>query len=106
MIKIIGILLSVSLLFVPLAFADPGKGDIIFRPAGTDPVFFSHDYHTKVRGVRCSACHFQLFAASDNGNKMKKEKLTKRDFCEHCHNGLKGFDATSEKNCGRCHKKQ
>jgi hypothetical protein len=36
---------------------------------------------------------------------MKREKMTKRDFCEHCHNGLKGFDARSEKNCSRCHKK-
>jgi hypothetical protein len=36
---------------------------------------------------------------------MKKEAITKRDFCEHCHNGMKGFDAGSSKNCTRCHKK-
>jgi hypothetical protein len=36
---------------------------------------------------------------------MKKESITKRDFCEHCHNGMKGFDAGSAKNCSRCHKK-
>ena len=37
---------------------------------------------------------------------MKKEKLTKRDFCLYCHNGMKGFDAQAAKNCGRCHKRK
>jgi len=39
------------------------------------------------------------------GYEMKKESITKRDFCSHCHNGMKGFDAASAKNCARCHKK-
>ena len=107
MIKIIGALLA-SMLLMSYAFAaepGPGKGDIIFKPNNTDPVIFSHDYHLKVRGIRCAACHFQTFAESGNSYQMKKNVLTKRDFCEHCHNGMKGFDAKSEKNCVRCHKK-
>jgi hypothetical protein len=31
--------------------------------------------------------------------------LNKRDFCQHCHNGMKSFDVASVKNCERCHKK-
>ena len=104
MIKTISALLA-SLLFLSFAFAETNKGDIIFKPKNVDPVIFSHDYHTKNRGIRCAACHFQTFAASGNSYQMKKEKLVKRDFCEHCHNGMKGFDARGEKNCTRCHKK-
>lgn len=83
-----------------------GGGDIIFRPAGMDPVLFSHDYHIKTRGIRCNACHFKGFAKDTSGYQMQKEKINKRDFCGHCHNGMKGFDATSNSNCTRCHKKQ
>ena len=54
-----------------------GGGDITFTPAGVDPVKFSHDHHTKARGLKCSVCH----------------------------NGMKSFDAASAKNCARCHSK-
>ncbi|MHB8844247.1 MAG: c(7)-type cytochrome triheme domain-containing protein [Nitrospirota bacterium] len=81
-----------------------GGGDITFKPAGTDPVMFSHDHHAKTRGLKCAACHFQRFAQGQ-GYAMNKETLTKRDFCSHCHNGMKSFDAAAAKNCTRCHKK-
>jgi len=92
------------LLVSATAFAE-GGGDITFKPANADPVMFSHDYHLKTRGIRCMACHFQLFSDDGGGYRMKKEKMTKQNFCAHCHNGLKGFDVTSAKNCGRCHKR-
>lgn len=82
-----------------------GGGDITFTPPNVDPVLFSHDTHTKFRGVRCMACHFEQFSAGKNGYSIKKEKLSKRDFCGHCHNGLKAFDDESAKNCVRCHRK-
>ena len=104
MIKTISALLA-SLLLLSFAFAETNKGDITFKLKKADPVVFSHDYHTKNRCIRCAACHFQTFAATGNSFQMKKEKLTKQDFCEHCHNGMKGFDARGEKNCTRCHKK-
>ncbi|NTW59084.1 MAG: hypothetical protein HGA43_07950 [Nitrospirae bacterium] len=81
-----------------------GGGDIEFKPAGADPVQFSHDFHSKARGLKCAACHFQKFSKGQ-GYEMKKESITKRDFCSHCHNGMKSFDAASGKNCTRCHKK-
>jgi len=95
----------VFILFSAVAYGQQGKGNITFTPSNAAPVVFSHDFHTKMRGVKCAACHFESFSASGNSFQMKKEKLTKRDFCEHCHNGMKSFDAKSEKNCGRCHKK-
>ena len=81
-----------------------GGGDITFTLNTADPVLFSHDYHTKTRGIKCAACHFQKFSKGQS-YEMKKEVITKRDFCEHCHNGMKGFDAASSKNCTRCHQK-
>lgn len=81
-----------------------GGGDIIFNIKGADPVLFSHDHHSKVKGLKCAACHFTRFSAG-TGYEMKKQSITKRDFCSLCHNGMKGFDASSERNCARCHKK-
>ena len=81
-----------------------GGGDITFKPAGADPVIFSHDHHAKDRGIKCAACHFQRFSKGQ-AYEMNKETLTKRDFCSHCHNGMKSFDASAAKNCTRCHKK-
>lgn len=101
-------ILSVLLMFglCPLtAFAVIGGGDVTFKPSGTDPVIFSHDYHMKNRGIKCLACHLKTFAAAEGEHQIKKEKLNKRDFCQHCHNGMKGFDVTSAGNCTRCHKK-
>jgi len=99
----LGVLLLACLL-PGAVFAVTGGGDVTFSPPGTDPVVFSHDYHMKNRGIKCSACHFNAFAASGE-YKIKKEKLNKSDFCQHCHNGMKGFDVTSPGNCARCHKK-
>jgi c(7)-type cytochrome triheme protein len=82
-----------------------GGGDITFTPEKADPVLFSHDYHLKLRGLKCAACHFNKFA-NGVGYEMKKESITKRGFCEHCHNGMKAFDVDSSKNCTRCHKKE
>ena len=100
------VILVIALLVVQcnIAFAEAGKGNITFSLKKAGPVVFSHEYHTRIRGVRCAACHFQTFSAG-NSLRMKQEKMTKRDFCGHCHNGLKGFDAQSEKNCTRCHAK-
>jgi c(7)-type cytochrome triheme protein len=96
--------IMVLLLAIGTTVLAVGGGDISFKLTGVDPVVFSHDYHAKVRGLKCAACHFQRFSKGQ-GYEMNKESLTKRDFCTHCHNGMKGFDAASAKNCSRCHKK-
>jgi c(7)-type cytochrome triheme protein len=81
-----------------------GGGDITFTLTKADPVHFSHDYHLKLRGLKCAACHFQKFSKGAT-YEMNKEAITKQDFCVHCHNGMKAFDAGSAKNCARCHAK-
>jgi c(7)-type cytochrome triheme protein len=99
------LLLSMLFLIATAATASAiGGGDITFTPTGADRVQFSHDHHSKTRGLKCAACHFQKFSKGQ-GYEMKKETITKRDFCSHCHNGMKSFDAASTKNCARCHKK-
>ncbi len=82
-----------------------GGGDIVFAPPNADPVRFSHDFHLKQRGLKCAACHFRQFAKASAGYEMKKDTITKDGFCVHCHNGMKAFDLSSDKNCTRCHKK-
>ncbi len=104
------ILQTILVILMPLSAcadahaADTG-GDIKFDSQKAGAVHFSHDYHTRLRGLRCMACHFRMFEEAGGSYKMKKEKITKRDFCEYCHNGMKGFDAQEAKNCIRCHKK-
>lgn len=98
------LLITLSMTIAGSAFA-VGGGDIVFTPPNSAPVTFSHDYHMKARGIKCAACHFTTFSANSGGYKIKKEKLNKRDFCQHCHNGMKSFDAGSDNNCKRCHKK-
>lgn len=102
------ILFSSAILSVLLLAASgasgAGGGNITFTPKDAAPVVFSHDIHTKTHGVKCMACHFSKFAAGTNGFQINKETLNKREFCGHCHNGLKAFDLESRKNCGRCHK--
>ncbi len=88
------------------AHATVGGGDIVFTPKDNDPVTFSHEYHAKERGIKCMACHFDRFAVGSGGFKINKSVLNKREFCGHCHNGLKSFDLSSTQNCGRCHKKK
>ena len=99
------ILLVIALTAIRASALAVDGGDITFKPAGIDPVHFNHDYHLKTRGLKCSACHFLTFARDAGSFQIKKEKLNKRDFCGHCHNGMKGFDAGSDKNCTLCHKK-
>ena len=82
-----------------------GGGNVTFEPAGADQVVFSHDFHLKTKGIKCTACHFSTFSQGSGSFQIKKEKLNKRDFCQHCHNGLKSFDVSLDKNCARCHKK-
>ena len=99
------VILIMMMFLLPLSTAlAAGGGDISFTPKNADPVQFSHDYHLKLRGLKCAACHFQKFAKGV-GYEMKKEQITKNDFCVHCHNGLKAFDVASPNNCNRCHKK-
>ncbi len=96
---------SIMILILAESALAVGGGDIRFTPPNSDPVVFSHDYHMKARGIKCVACHFSAFSDESGSYRIKKEKLNKRDFCKHCHNGMKSFAVSSEKNCKRCHKK-
>ena len=81
-----------------------GGGDLTFSPSGASPVVFSHEQHVKLQGIRCSACHYQIFQMTKGSNKIDMSKITKGSFCGNCHNGQKAFDVKDPKNCVRCHK--
>lgn len=100
------VLTVVTIIFLAAAvYSATGGGNLKFTPEKAAPVYFSHEYHVDVKGIKCMACHLHRFELVRGTYKMKKGKLNKRDFCEFCHNGLKGFDAGSTKNCNRCHKR-
>jgi c(7)-type cytochrome triheme protein len=86
------------------AFGVTGGGDLTFKPAGVNPVVFSHDVHVNVKGLRCSGCHYAMFMVSSGSYKMDLKKITKADFCVKCHNGQKSFDVGNTNNCVKCHK--
>jgi c(7)-type cytochrome triheme protein len=100
---VLAAVVGATMLLSPSAFAASG-GDITFTPPNTEPVHFSHDYHLKQRGLQCIACHNPKFLKG-TGYEMKKETITKNDFCGTCHNGMKAFDVANKKNCIRCHSK-
>jgi c(7)-type cytochrome triheme protein len=94
-------------LTAPLAAsaAQVGGGDLTFRPKNALPVVFSHEYHVKEKGLKCTGCHYAIFHMQhDASYKMDMSKITKGDFCGKCHNGVKSFDVKDPKNCARCHK--
>ncbi len=87
------------------AFAEKvGGGDLTFSPKNAKPVVFSHELHVKSKGIKCTACHYQIFQMSKGSNKIDMSKITKGDFCGKCHNGQKAFDVKDQKNCDRCHR--
>ena len=87
------------------AFADvAGGGDLTFKPENAKPVIFSHALHVDVKSLKCTACHNHTFLMSKDSAKMDMSKITKGQFCGHCHNGERSFDVKDKANCGRCHK--
>ncbi len=85
-------------------FGAAGGGDVTFSPKGGSPVTFSHEWHVNAQGLKCSACHNHTFQMSIGEDKINMSKITKGEFCGHCHNGERSFDAKDTANCKRCHK--
>lgn len=81
-----------------------GGGDLTFKPQNAKPVIFSHALHVNVKELKCSACHNHTFLMSKDSDKMDMSKITKGQFCGHCHNGERSFDVKDKANCERCHK--
>ena len=103
--KIIVIVFLLMGLVVPLlALADGvGGGDLTFTPKGATKVFFSHQVHVNVKGLKCSGCHYHVFQMTKGSYKMDMSKITKGDFCGTCHNGVRSFDVKDSKICAKCH---
>ncbi len=84
--------------------AASGGGDLTFKAENAKPVTFSHDQHVNVKALKCSACHNHTFQMAKGSDKMDMKKITKGQFCGHCHNGVRSFDVNDKASCGRCHK--
>jgi len=103
---IAAILVAVCLAIPGIALADEvvGGGDLTFTPENASKVVFSHQFHVKGKGIKCNACHYQIFQMSKGSTKANMDMITKGNFCGKCHNGQKAFDVKDQKNCARCHK--
>jgi len=86
------------------AFGAAGGGDVTFNSNGGRSVIFSHERHVNAQGLKCSACHNHLFQMAVHEDKMDMSKITKGEFCGHCHNGERSFDVKDKANCKKCHK--
>ena len=102
------------LLFILLCIAVPasvsgqtvGGGDLTFSAKGARDVIFSHTTHVNIKGLKCSACHYQVFQMTKGSYKITMTSISKGDFCGKCHNGQRSFDARDPINCKRCHRGQ
>lgn len=102
----IAMILATICLAAPVGALDEkvGGGDLTFLPDNATRVIFSHEFHVKGKGIKCNACHYQIFQMQKGSNKIDMGTITKGNFCGKCHNGQKAFAAKDEKNCVRCHK--
>ncbi len=97
------ILLAVIAVSTAASAQTVGGGDLTFSPQGARDVIFSHKIHVNIKGLRCSACHYQVFQMTRGLCKIDMSGISKGDFCGKCHNGQRSFDAKDSRNCSRCH---
>lgn len=85
--------------FVP---ARVGGGGILFKVKDAGDVFFSHDSHVDVSGLKCTSCHDAIYVTTGKPAVVKMAGMKKGKSCGACHEGKKAFALD---NCGNCHKK-
>jgi len=102
--KVLFILLAC--IAVPLAAPAQtvGGGDLIFSANGARDVIFSHKTHVNIKGLKCSACHYQVFQMRRGSYNIDMTGISNGQFCGKCHNGHRSFDAMNSENCTRCHR--
>lgn len=101
LITVLAVLLAVP----PDAWSKIGGGDVTYAPKGAGKVLFQHEYHVKLKGMKCNNCHYKTFQMrGGDAYKMDMGTLTKGQFCGICHDGKKAFDVKAPQGCVRCHK--
>ena len=101
---IVGLALVVSLFVPTVAWCKIGGGEVSYRPAGANPVVYSHDAHVTKAGLKCSECHYKLYTIAGHRKKFAMDEMAQGKSCGACHNGKRTFDVTSKDNCKKCHK--
>jgi c(7)-type cytochrome triheme protein len=79
-----------------------GGGDIVYTPAKSKKVTFSHDFHEKDLGLTCQKCHPSLYITKEKDKPATMAEMNQGKSCGACHNGKEAF--TSKGNCSKCHK--
>lgn len=103
---VIAALFALILSLLPLtAISKVGGGDITYTPKAANKVVFQHEYHVRLKGMRCNNCHYKTFQMRGNSEySMDMTTLTKGKFCGSCHDGTKAFSVKDAAVCARCHK--
>jgi c(7)-type cytochrome triheme protein len=84
----------------------PGKvggGGVLFRVKDAGDVFFSHDSHVKMAGLKCTDCHDALYITTGKSVPATMKDMEKGKSCGACHDGKKAFGVKA--NCEKCHSK-
>ncbi len=71
------------------------------QDGGLSPVVYPHWVHRLF--FRCKVCHEGIFRMARGTNPVNQKSIEEGKSCGVCHNGKLSFDATSEKECERCH---
>jgi c(7)-type cytochrome triheme protein len=77
------------------------------RPAGMEPVIFSHLSHRS--RYTCRVCHQELgFSMRQGDTGITRKDIVAGKYCGACHNGTVAFHALegAERNCKKCHREQ
>lgn len=71
---------------------------ILYKPAGADPVAFSHQKH--LEKATCGNCHTALWPMKRGVKKMSMEQMYAGKLCGSCHDEKKAFGVVD---CMKCH---
>ncbi|MBI1920610.1 MAG: cytochrome c3 family protein [Geobacter sp.] len=90
-------------LWLGIALAVVGGGDITLKGGKAGDVLFSHDVHVTDVGLGCKECHTKLYLNTKKHRHVTMKQMGMGKSCGACHNGKKAFSVKGD--CGKCHKK-
>ena len=105
----LGYLLIVFIIIAAVAVLVPmskiiGGGLLIYYPSEDEEtpggVTFNHYTHVEKLDLKCTDCHYNLFASEQHASGITMEGIFEGEWCGACHDGDKAFGVDE---CDACH---
>ncbi len=81
-----------------------GGGLLIYYPSEDEEtpggVTFNHYTHVEKIELKCTDCHYNLFASEQHASGITMEGIFEGEWCGACHDGDKAFGVDE---CNACH---